>query len=125
MKKLLFVLGATGMLVGATVACGGDDEGGSGGGSGSPVQGILDKIPNADVTNGESVYTSLCGTSSCHGPNGDDGAANAGDLPNVVPTLSDEDIAIVIVDGQGAMPPQSQLDEQTIADVIAYLNQTF
>lgn len=124
MKKILFVLGAVGALVGATAACGGDDSG-SGGGDSSPVQGILDKIPNADVQNGENVYLSLCGTSACHGPNGDDGASNAGDLPSAVPSLSDEEIAIVVVEGQGSMPPQSQLDEQTVADVIAYLNATF
>ena len=120
MKKTFYVLGVASLFA-AAAACGGDDSG-SGGGSGGRVDTILSL--SGDASAGSTTYGTLCGSSSCHGQNGNDGASNAGDLPAAVPGLSDEAIVSVIIDGQGAMPAQS-LDDQEVADVLAYCRATF
>ena len=122
MKKLLYVLGVASLF--ALAACGGDDGGSGGGGSSSRVDTIAAMVASADATNGQTIYSGLCGSSSCHGPNGDDGASAAGDLPAQVPGLSDEQIITVIIEGQGGMPAQS-LEDQEVADVVAYCRETF
>ena len=124
MKKLLYVLGVASLLA-FGAACGGDDAGSGGGGGGTRVDTIAGMVASADATSGATIYTGLCGSSSCHGPSGDDGASNAGDLPAQVPGLTDEDIITVIIDGQGAMPAQGSLDDQEVADVVAYCRETF
>lgn len=123
MKKLLNVLGVASLLA-LAAACGGDDTGSGGGGGGDRVSTIAGMVSSADATNGATIYSGLCGSSSCHGPSGDDGASNAGDLPAQVPSLTDEDIITVIIDGQGQMPAQS-LEDQEVADVVAYCRETF
>lgn len=124
MKKLLYVLGVAPLLA-SVAACGGDDSGtGGGGGGGDRVSMIAGMVASADAANGATIYSGLCGSSSCHGPNGDDGASNAGDLPAQVPSLTNEDIISVIINGEGAMPAQS-LDDQEVADVVAYCRETF
>jgi mono/diheme cytochrome c family protein len=118
MKRMLLVLGASLLM-----ACGGGDDDGSGGGSAH--QDVLDAIPNADSANGGAIYSSLCGTSACHGANGNDGSVSAGDLTVIVPSISDADFAAVIQDGIGSMPAQKQLSAQETADAIVYSQETF
>jgi len=113
-----------------TTACG-DDEGetsGGGGGDGSRTSAIL--ALTGDETSGSTVYDSSCGNSSCHGPDGSGSASNARDLNTVVPTIGDERLVEVIIDGVsangGVMPGLgNQLDDQDIADVVAYSRATF
>lgn len=75
---------------------------------------------SGDVANGAEVYDSSCAI--CHG---DDGQGDIGsDLTTVVPTLSDEEIVEILLDGISGttMPAFSEaLDDQAIADVLAYI----
>jgi len=101
------------------VACGGDDGGEGGEGGVNPrTADVLDLT--GDSTEGADVYTNTCGISSCHGPNGNDGSATAGDLGTLVPMLDEEQMVTTVLDGNGSMPPQSFLSDQDIADVVAY-----
>ncbi len=108
--------------VALTVGCGGDDEGTSSGGGGGNTSRV-DAIAALDgnVTGGQTVYSQTCGLTSCHGPNGNDGAANAGDLPTLVPTKTKEEIIDIVINGTGDMVPQSQLSDQQVADAVAYV----
>ena len=76
----------------------------------------------ADVAAGGQIFKMTCGGDYCHGPDGVSGSAP--DFPDVVTTLSDEQIASVLENGQGYMPPQELSDEE-VANVIAYLHATF
>ena len=118
---LLFACTFAGMVF--AVGCGGDDESGSGGGGNSSrVDDIKALTGNAMA--GQSRFQAVCGISSCHGPNGNDGDATAGDLPALVPTLSDDSIISTVIDGTGSMPAQT-LDDQQVADVLAYVRDTW
>jgi mono/diheme cytochrome c family protein len=99
------------------VGCGGDDETGSGGGgNGSRLDDI--KALTGNATAGTTVYTTTCGISSCHGPNGNDGDANSADLTS---GFSQDAIISAVIDGLGSMPAQSQLSDQQVADATAYV----
>lgn len=74
-----------------------------------------------DAAAGEDVYAS-CASSSCHGSNGDSGSGPR--LSRRVPRGSDEDLIEIVLAGEGGMPPQD-LDDQEMADLLAYLRQTF
>ncbi|MDP2309902.1 MAG: cytochrome c [Pseudomonadota bacterium] len=77
-----------------------------------------------DATAGEAVYTANC--SSCHGADGTGATADASDLTVVTNELTDTAMATAINDGKGTMPGfSSSLDEQAVADVIAYLHEAF
>lgn len=77
-----------------------------------------------DVAAGGALFTTQeCSTQACHGSDGIQGEAP--DLNLRVPVLSDEEIVYVLLDGRGAMPPQSRLSDQQLADVIAWLNESF
>lgn len=65
-----------------------------------------------DLSNGEAVYNTSC--SGCHNSNGIDIIAKSAGL-------SDEELAGVIANGVGSMPPQSFLSETDIRDVVAYI----
>ena len=66
---------------------------------------------DADLGNGETVYL---GCMVCHNSNGVDIIENSGGL-------SDEELAAIITNGFGSMTPQSQLTNEDIRDVIAYI----
>ncbi len=70
---------------------------------------------------GQTTYDSVCGTSNCHGPNGDDGASNAGDLPQTIPVHPKEEVIAIVVDGTGEMASLAYLSDQQIADVVTYV----
>lgn len=88
---------------------------------------LLTACPHTpDPVAGEAVYRRTC--VSCHG---DDGAAGvqvdgvaASDLATVVPTLDDDTLDVVVVDGIGAMPAQN-LDPIDAADCVAWLREAF
>jgi mono/diheme cytochrome c family protein len=116
MKKILLVLTAA-----LALGCGGDDETGSSGGG--EVDAILALSGNSAA--GSAVYTQTCGISSCHGSSGNNGSQTAGDLPVAVPAASDSSIVTTVIKGQDSMPAQGALEDQQVADVLAYLRDTF
>ena len=101
-------------------------DGGSSGEGGETTSGndrvdmILSMSP--DSAAGASVFTTMCGNDICHGADGNSGPG--ADLSTVAPTLSDAALVGVIIDGSGMMPALS-LSDQEIADVVAYINETF
>ena len=64
-----------------------------------------------DLDNGASVYQ---GCMVCHN-------SNSVDIIEKSEGLSDEELAGVITNGSGSMTPQSQLTDEDIRDVIAYI----
>ena len=79
----------------------------------------LDGTPTA----GKTVYDANC--ASCHKPDGS-GDSTFPSLVTKVPEESDEDIIEVILNGKGAMQGfRAQLSDQQVADLHAYLRETF
>ena len=76
----------------------------------------------ADLARGAEVYQTSCGSGYCHGPDGVSGPAP--DHTTAVPALDDEALVAVIQNGSDYMPPVG-LDEEGLADVLAYLRATF
>lgn len=111
------------VLVGCNGDDGGDDTGASTDDSGTGGQHPALSL-TGDATAGSTVYGNSCGLSTCHGADGAGTDSEAADLAGQVPALSDEALVGVIVNGVGSMPPQ-YLEDQQIADVLAYLNQEF
>ena len=64
----------------------------------------------------------LCSSSGCHGSDGNSGSAPA--LRDTVSGLSDDQIIDAVLDGKEAMPP-NDLEDQQMADVLAWLRQSF
>ena len=64
-----------------------------------------------DLENGADVYQ---GCMVCHGQNGID-------IIEKSDGLSDEELAGIITNGTGSMTPQSQLSNEDIRDVVAYI----
>ena len=80
-----------------------------------------------DAANGGTLFGGSC--AGCHGPDGtggiDIGGTLSADLTVKVPSLTDEELGDLIMNGfNTAMPPQ-YTDAQDVADVIAYLRATF
>lgn len=67
-----------------------------------------------DTTSGQTLYTSNC--SSCHGSDGQSGSVSK----NLTAKSSAEIISTVLT-GTGSMPSFSDLSDQDIADVTAYV----
>lgn len=88
---------------------------------------ILELEGNASA--GEAVFSANCGTTDCHGPDGQGGvdAPDPAPMPLDVLVGAREDLAIVrvMLNGLGNMTPQSHLSDQQLADVLAYVNETF
>lgn len=83
-----------------------------------------------DATKGKVVYetTSQPTCLSCHKADGTGGPGSGYTIPGLAePAKNDpvDEIATVIVNGKGAMPKQSSLSDQDIADVVAYMKATF
>ena len=98
----------------APVAC----DGGGGGGGG--IDDIL--ALTGDAGAGQAVFNSTCANASCHGA---DGASGTGpSLPVVAPAYDREGLTRVVFNGTGTMPAQN-LSDQDIADVVAYVQETF
>lgn len=81
---------------------------------------------NGDAVAGADVYAASC--ESCHGADGklgvEVGGEPAADLVFETGDLSDDEIAHVILEGEGTMPAQT-LDDTETADCIAYMRATF
>jgi cytochrome c551 len=99
----------------APTACDDEDEP-----KGARVDDIL--ALDGDSTNGETVFAT-CATAGCHGAGGTGGPGPS--LAEGVGEHSDGELVNVIILGEGSMPAQSQLSDQQVADVLAYLRDTF
>lgn len=72
------------------------------------------------------MFTANCGVTACHGADGNTpGSTSTARLSMVVPLLEDATIVETIIFGTGAMPAQSTLSDQQVADVLAYVTATF
>ena len=72
-----------------------------------------------DEENGGLLYDSNCRT--CH--TGElTGSETVANLFNVVPLITDEAFARVLLTGKGGMPSWSDLSDQDLADIIAFVN---
>jgi cytochrome c553 len=101
-------------LFGCNVDTGSEGEGGT-------DTGIIE----GDAARGEELFAACAG---CHGPDGaggiDIGGTLSSDLRDEIPEMTEAELADVIENGDDAMPPVYD-DPQDIADVIAYLLETF
>ena len=84
---------------------------------------------SGDAAAGEAVFAANCGMETCHGPDGQGGsmAPEPPPMPLTVLVGAREDDAIVrvMLDGLGEMTSQAHLSDQELADVLAYVNETF
>lgn len=120
MPALLFV----GSLVLATGCDGEEDDGGDGGtGGGDRAATILGL--EGDASAGATLFSSgACATPACHGPDGMSGMASP-TLDTSVPSASDMQLVNSLLNGKGSMPAQSNLTDQQLADILAYVTDTF
>ena len=121
MPALLFA----GSLVLATGCDGDDDDGGGGDGTGGSDRAATILGLNGDAASGEALFSAgACATPACHGADGVSGSATPS-LGDSVPNASDEQIVNTFLNGKGSMPPQSNLSDQELADLLAYVSNTF
>lgn len=73
-----------------------------------------------DATAGADVFSTSC--AACHAADGTGGSGPA--LTDLVGTLSDDVIIDTVLDGSGDMAPVA-LPDQDMADLLAYLRDTF
>jgi mono/diheme cytochrome c family protein len=87
--------------------------------SGSRVDDIL--TLTGDATNGAAVYEENC--ASCHAADGSGGIGPS--MQGIVAEEGPEEVVDVILEGEDSMPSFSDLADQDIADVVAYLESAF
>jgi mono/diheme cytochrome c family protein len=103
-------------LVGMVVACGG-----GGGGETTRTDAIL--ALDGDATAGATVFSDNCAL--CHAASGlgvDDGGTGTNLTEAAGETSEDAEFAGIILNGEGNMPAFSDLTDQEIADVLAYIH---
>ena len=112
----IFKHGAVALLALGLVAC---DSEGEGTDDGSTAVDRTAEIASlaTDTVNGEAYYQANC--SVCHGPNGEgvSGPALSGEVL--------EDVIDVVLEGPGSMPSFDDRPDQDLADVAAYVVETF
>lgn len=114
MRRLLVLV--LPLILGSSLAC--SSDGGDGGGDNGN---ILDLT--GDAARGQSIFGSMmCSDAACHGADGNSGTAPR--LSTLVPSRTDDQIIDSVLDGKAGMPPQD-LDDQQMADVLAWLRETF
>ncbi|WP_342433971.1 cytochrome c551 [Neobacillus sp. FSL H8-0543] len=103
-KKLLKMLLGTALILGLAACGGGDDEAGKG-------------TDTASAGDAEKIYSQKC--SSCHG--GDLTGGMGPDISAIGASKSKDEIAGIIKNGQGGMPPNliSGDDLDAVADWLA------
>jgi mono/diheme cytochrome c family protein len=119
MKRLLVVLCALPLFSLNAAACSDSDT--STGGTGDRTATIL--ALTGDTAAGQTSFEQTCGLGapSCHNMDGTAGTGSARDLTTDAVTMTDEFIVNTMLNGQGSMPPQDALDDQVIADIVAYV----
>lgn len=75
-----------------------------------------------DATAGATVFTDVC--VACHGANGEGIEGYSPAMTEEVPEKTDAELESIILDGYEEMPAQA-LSDTEVADVIAYLRETF
>ena len=111
------VLIALGILL-VIPACGSESDGEADSGGDVTIADLT-----GDVTAGETVYTGSC--AFCHTANGTENGTTPA-LTARVPGMSKDAIIEVVVNGSGGMPGfGSTLEDQQIADVVAYVQSKF
>lgn len=113
------------LAVGLLGAC--DDSGEEADGGGTEGE---DRAANVLALEGDAAAgmagfgTFGCSNESCHGADGLSGMASPS-LNMSVPNASDEVIVNTFLNGKGSMPPQSARTDQELADLLAYVSETF
>ncbi len=116
MKRLLMP-----MLLVFAMGCPEDDTGDTDPSETTRVDDIL--ALSGDEAEGMATYANLCVV--CHQADGS-GGGSFPDLTTYVPTASDEDVLISVIEGGTGMSPYGdQLDDQQLADLLSYLNSEF
>jgi len=77
---------------------------------------------SSDATSGEKTFNANCTT--CHGSDGS-GSGSAPSLFDRVPTLSDQKLVERLILGKSPMPSWAFFTDQELADLRAFLRQTF
>jgi mono/diheme cytochrome c family protein len=75
---------------------------------------------SGDETAGADVFQTCV---PCHGADGSGGTGNS--LIERAPVYDKKGLITYIIDGGVNMPPQSSLDDQEVADVVAYVRAEF
>lgn len=118
----LFLAGSLALAVGCDDGGGDGDTGGESGGADRSAA-IL--ALDGDAAAGATLFTSSgCSNDACHGANGISGMANP-PLNTSVMASDDPQIVNTFLNGKGGMPPQSSLGDQELADLLAYVSDTF
>lgn len=98
-----------------------DDGGGSGN---ARVDKILEL--DGDAAAGQQAFAAVCGVSTCHGADGDTpGTPETATLSSQIPGMSEAEIATVMVEGKGTMPSQGHLEDQQLANILAFVLENF
>ena len=105
----MMVMGCGSKTAGSDSPIDSGDGGTTGGDDSGTDDSGTDTAEAASIARGAEIVQNVC--SHCHDPDG---------LAKRAADLDDDTLASVIENGFGSMPPQD-LDEQQIADVIAYL----
>ena len=117
----LFLAGSLALSVG----CDGGDEDDTGGDSGGEDRAATILGLSGDASSGAALFTSSgCSNDACHGADGLSGMASP-TLDVSVPASDDPQIVNTFLNGKGGMPPQGNLDDQALADLLAYVSDTF
>ncbi|MBV1857672.1 MAG: cytochrome c [Nannocystaceae bacterium] len=117
----LFLAGSLAFAIG----CDGGDEDDTGGGSGGEDRAATILALSGDAAAGATLFTSSgCSIDACHGADGLAGMASPS-LDTSVPASDDAQIVNTFLNGKGGMPQQSNLADQQLADLLAYVSDTF
>lgn len=117
----LFLAGSLVLAMG----CDDGDQDDTGGGSGGEDRAAAIFALDGDAASGATLFTSSgCSSEACHGPDGLSGMATPG-LDTSVAASDDPQIVNSFLNGRGGMPPQGSLDDQQLADLLAYVSDTF
>ena len=87
-----------------------------------PFMGTTDTDSQSEPLAGESNFASYC--SPCHGIRGT-GTGDGPSLVQLVPTMTDAQIATTIQEGNGRMPAFRSFGDQQVADLVEYLRVSF
>ncbi len=118
MKRLLVVLCALPLLA-LNTGCG-DDETGDGSRA-DTISGLT-----GNTATGEVKFEASCALANCHNTDGTPGGSDSPDFNTDGGNYSQASIIDVILNGQGSMAAQGGvLDDQEIADITAYMLETW
>ncbi len=78
-----------------------------------------------DAAAGQAIFSARdCSSAGCHGTDGLSGSATPS-LDVSVPASTDPQIVNTFLNGKGGMPAQASLSDQELADLLAYVSDTF